>query len=116
MKVLLEAGGNVNQVPNHGATPLHMASQENYPEIVQEFLSIPNINPHMYGTVSVGAHVAQSLGLLIQKVRREFPKCWSVNCEREYELLISVATDEHGFNNQATSRRIFLLETTHTNR
>ena len=82
--------------------------------LLAAYLGSPQ-TPHMYGTVSVGAHVAQSLGLLIQKVRREFPKCWSVNCEREYELLISVATDEHGFNNQdefKTSTGLWRHETT----
>ena len=44
VKVLIDAGGNVNQAKTDGATPLFTASQNNHQDIVQQLLSIPNIN------------------------------------------------------------------------
>jgi hypothetical protein len=67
--------------------------------LLASYLGSPQ-TPETYGTVSVGSHVAQSLGLMIQRVRRDFPQCWSVSCEREYVLLMAAATDEVGFLNQ----------------
>jgi len=52
--------------------------------------------PHIHGTTSVGAHVAQLIGLMVQQGRRNHPRCWSLQCERECEMLIMTATDDTG--------------------
>jgi hypothetical protein len=62
--------------------------------------------PTISGTVSVGSHVAQLIGTMINKARRDHPTCWSLQCERNYELLITTAADDVG----CVNRELFKSE------
>jgi hypothetical protein len=48
----------------------------------------------------MGAHVAQLMGSMLHQTKREHPTVWSLECEREYELLMTTVSDDTGCVNQ----------------
>ena len=67
--------------------------------LLASYLNTPQ-TPHIYGTVSMGAHVAQLMGSMLHQTKREHPTVWSLECEREYELLMTTVSDDTGCVNQ----------------